>query len=93
MSPAETLDEAADYIVEHGWTRGRFVDSSGGVCVLGALNAVVTGNTLIHLHSIVHRAVAKDVGNCLSAWNDLQTSAQPVIRQLRVTAQRLRDEA
>lgn len=37
---ADLIEKAADYIDEHGWTQGCFVDREGRVCAYGALYAV-----------------------------------------------------
>ena len=35
---------AADYIREHGWCQGEFVNKKGACCMAGARNAVTIGN-------------------------------------------------
>lgn len=40
MQPHETAAAAADYIAEHGHTKGTLMDDEGRVCFLGALDAV-----------------------------------------------------
>lgn len=40
------LNRAADVIVERGWTTGEIQDRRGAVCLVGALNLAITGNSL-----------------------------------------------
>lgn len=40
---ADTLDAAADYIEEHGWTQEIMRDGLGAVCALGAIRGALDG--------------------------------------------------
>ena len=89
MNAADVLDAAADYIEEHGWTRGPSL--GGATCAFLAIVRATPDD--LHQRSLACRALENDLGgDILTAWNDAQDSAELVLKQLRATAQRLRAE-
>jgi hypothetical protein len=44
MTPKEILVQAAEAIRKYGWCKGSYIDSTGGLCAIGAINFVVHGD-------------------------------------------------
>lgn len=99
---AEVVDNAHDYMLVHGWTRGTLSNTSGEVCIMGAvwngtwdheLRYVVTDAIDITLNSrpgvVVCRSGLRT--NCVY-FNDAQAeSVDDVLELLRQTSKRLRE--
>lgn len=43
---ADVLDQAADYLQQHGWAKGHLEEPTGEVCLIGSLNKV-SGKTSV----------------------------------------------
>jgi hypothetical protein len=94
----QLLADAANYIVEHGWTQKHMRDACGAVCALGAIHHVpVTTRdpadvtAISHLRFIAemmlseHPAVQGDVS--IAHWNDHpDRTAEDVILTFREAA-------
>ena len=91
MTPQEVCSKAADYIEQHGWTRGTY-EQRGRVCLLGALDAV--SPPYEHLGPAFESDNLKARNqlrqylkvNKLHKWNDAQKSRTPVLKALRAVA-------
>jgi hypothetical protein len=42
-TPRQICADAAEYIMEHGWTQGRLQDETGSVCAVGAMHMAAFG--------------------------------------------------
>lgn len=78
MKSSEILDRTISILFEHGWTKGRFHNDAGEVCVRGAL-AFARGEEKIFLHTpydreehYIVKACPRIVGShgWISMWND-----------------------
>ena len=85
MTPQEQLLATADYIEEHGWTRGTF-EYRGRCCVHGALNIVAIGEfTRVPAVKLLSKYLNIDHYR-LADWNDACTHRSQVLKALRAAA-------
>ncbi|MBT2467835.1 hypothetical protein J7E97_08100 [Streptomyces sp. ISL-66] len=86
---AQLLERAAHRIGEVGWSRQYLRETSGAVCVLGAIRDAARGTGLVEaatstlLDQIT--ATAPDILS-IGAWNQAQSGPAPVIRMLGAAA-------
>jgi hypothetical protein len=99
MNDADQLDACADYIEEHGWTRGSY-EYKGRVCAIGAMKKI-TGDDWISYRAIgramdryicLQENVPVEMGVYIDQWNDDQKSRKSVIKAFRGAAAALREE-
>lgn len=99
MSAADLLEQAADYIEQHGWARGVLERGDGHVCAVGALRAVNShGNAYAPLRTSGFEALdalEQHIGGSAPQWNDRQKDRRVVVRALRKAANsaRLRESS
>lgn len=81
----DVLLGAAEVIAERGWCQGRYLDSSGAVCIEGSLRRAAQPS---HDHLFeACLAVDRNVGRDIVAWNDAPgRTAEEVIAKLREVA-------
>ena len=84
---ADLLDTAADYIEEHGWTRGAY-RRRGRVCLNEAL---FRSAARLDVYRGAYLVLWDRTGGPV-LWNDAQRSRVPVLKLLRDTARELRKE-
>jgi hypothetical protein len=91
-SPLAAVYLAAIRIIrERGWTRGGLRDEQGAVCAVGAIRVAAgpdrgqADDACAHLLEVIQTQFTADT---LPAWNDQQTSPEPVIRMLHTAANR-----
>lgn len=92
------LYAAADYMQEHGWTRGELVSADGKVCLLGALSVALSGSTsFVHpplpgtydcrTYNIAYLVLQRLTGHRPDAWNDTRcNSTEEAVKMLRKAA-------
>lgn len=93
MTDTSTLiNAAADYIEQHGWTRGSY-ERHGRVCMLGALCYVDLDNNGVYpAEKIIERVIlargftTDPDKRVITNWNDEQKDRRVVIRVLREAA-------
>jgi hypothetical protein len=83
LSTADVLRRAKQEIEERGWTRRKYVDDDGCVCLYGAINLAVAGDPFYNWSTASDDAVRKlhaVIGwTFLDDWNDEQSSVEPVL--------------
>ncbi len=83
MKTSEALYAAADYIREHGWTRGTFSDNAGRVCMIGAIDRT----TARAGHVAACMALANTIGDNIVVFNDYHCeSGDDAIAALEIAA-------
>ena len=63
----QLLHRTADYIEHHGWCQRRTVNDKGEVCIIGALNCVITDK---HTYYTAEAYLRQKVGSRVVRWND-----------------------
>jgi hypothetical protein len=91
MTPAEVLEKAADVIDERGHCKGKLIDSSGRVCITGAIcfaiNGYAGGRPVGGITQYLHAVIGRDV----ISWNDApERTAAEVTSTMRAVAAVLR---
>lgn len=96
MTPAEVLDDAADYIEEHGWCQGSLFSQTGSVCAEGALRKA-SGLRLSQPmgdNGVAHQAwdsLHRFIGRNIPTWNDDDTTTEELVtKTMRACAADLR---
>lgn len=85
---ADLLDDAADLIERRGWCQGRYQDTDGRLCSVGAL-AAANGDTLASYFPAV-LVLSRRVGDVVG-WNDaLGRTEQEVLDTFRAAAKEVR---
>jgi hypothetical protein len=83
LSTADVLRRAKREIEERGWTRRKYVDEDGRLCVYGAINLAAGGDPTYPWPMTADRAVRKLQAitgyTFLDDWNDTQPSVEPVL--------------
>lgn len=69
------LEPVRDYIIEHGWFQGEYIDpETGKVCLLGAARRVNQTNDDNNIHAEeLGRRVFKAANVSVPMWNDSPT--------------------
>lgn len=89
----EILLKAADLIEQRGWTKDRFENVDGNLCMIGAMRVAVFGKVAWN-HSIstrdltmAHNKLDKFLGRSAARWNDRSAGyKEEVIAKLREVA-------
>lgn len=89
MTTKELRNKAADYIEQHGWTRGS-MECNGRVCIMGALRAVAFGDPHktsgrnFKTYDEVYSELVKELRQSPVRFNDsIAKSGRAVIARLR----------
>jgi hypothetical protein len=85
---ADILDDAADYLEQHGRCRGQAHDSEGRLCLLAAVSQarLALHATPIQLRAALHALRTQSGLAGLVMWQDNEASDQQVFDLLRGTA-------
>lgn len=88
METNDVLNQAADYLQEHGWIQGGLGKPGGPRCAMGALKSVLGETSVIEFVAYPpYRALRRHVGGFVSDWNDApERTADQVIATLRAAA-------
>jgi len=91
----KVLADAAEYISEHGWCKGKLTDANGSVCAIGALSKVLHNSVHPLVHLETHQKAVRRLGDMLGLentalipyWNDHpDRTAEDVILTLKKAA-------
>lgn len=96
LNPTQTIQDlrdAADYLREHPWIKGKDFDDKGGCCAFGAVRAVAMDNTgdcsyqTRDRASQAARAFYRVIGLDIATYNDSDgRTKNQVIEALETTA-------
>ena len=77
-APAAVLYRAIELLDQRGWCRGKFKDSSGALCALGAINQTYASEAAVFT-AITHLRI--EMGGSIQDFNDIDARDKSHVQQ------------